>query len=142
MTPKQQQNLTELNLRLADLYGRDQSLASSVVNEALSKAKRLRNRLTVPKNAERAEFVQDFGPTVEFTGRKMFGKDSNDHILELWITLSGEWIVFSSWPDGSRVWTFEGKEREPRRVLEVMGYSIAAKKLAKGMGWDKHLEVE
>lgn len=141
MTPKQQKNLDDLNRHLAELYRLYPNLVTTVVNEALLKAKRLRYRLTVPEDAERVEFVQDRGPIVEFTGRKLFGKERAGHCAELWTTLSGKWIVLASGPNSNRAWIFEGDDCEPMRVLEIMGYNVPSVQIAKGMGWDKHIEI-
>lgn len=142
MTPKQQQNLADLNARLIELYALDASMASTVVNEALVKAKRLHNRLTVPEDAERVEYAQDNGPTVEFTGRKLFGKENDGYLTELWTTLSGDWVLLRSTPHGHRAYIFTGEERTSQMVAIATGYAEWTSKLFKGMGWGKHLEVD
>lgn len=142
MTPKHQNMLDNMVRKITALYEADANMAIRVIDTATLTAKRLHGRLTVPEDAERVEFLQERGPTVEFTGRKMFGKERDGKVLELWTTLSGDWVLFSAWEGGSRVWTFEGDERTSQRVLEVTGYEDWIRPLVKGMGWDKHLEVD
>ena len=142
MTLKHQTMLDYMLRKITALYEADANMAMRVIDTATKSAHRLHGRLTVPADAERVELVQDRGPTVEFTGRKLFGKERDGNILELWTTLSGDWVLFSAWAGGSRVWIFEDDERTPERVLQATGYEDWTRPLVKGMGWDRHLEVD
>lgn len=142
MKPEHKAKLDQMRADLDALYALDSSMAMQIVADAAAKAKRLRNRLTVPKDAERVEFVQDSGPIIEFTGRKLWSKEKGAYLTEFWSTLSGEWILLNSSPGGNRAFVFTGDERTPEMVMIATGYADWTKGLVKGMGWSKHLMVD
>lgn len=142
MTPKHKNMLDYMLSKITALYEADASMAMRVIDTATKSAHRLHGRLTVPEDAERVEYAQDNGPTVEFTGRKLFGKDGEGYLTEMWTTLSGDWVLLRSTPHGHRAYIFTGEERTSQMVAKATGYAEWTSKLFKGMGWDKHLEVD
>jgi len=97
MTPKHRLNIEDLNTQIEALYALDPSIAMSFVVDATKTAKRILNRQSVKEGAERVEFVQSSGPTVEFTGKMLAEHVTEAGETELWITLSGSWVLLNTY---------------------------------------------
>lgn len=142
MTPKHRLNIEDLNTQIEALYALDPSIAMSFVVDATKTAKRILNRQSVKEGAERVEFVQSSGPTVEFTGKMLAEHVTEAGETELWLTLSGGWVLLNSYRGNMRAFDFDGDERTPEMVFIATGYADWVKPIAKKMGWQWRREID
>lgn len=54
---------------------------------------------------------------------------------ELWLTLSGKWVLLNTYRGNMRAFEFEGDECTPEMVFIATGYADWVKPIAKKMGW-------
>lgn len=142
MTPKHKNMLENMITKITALYAVDPQLAVTVIDTAARSAHRLHGRATVPGDAERVEFVQSDGPTVEFSGKLLVSSAKEDSEVELWLTLSGGWVLLNTYRANCRAYTFEGDRCTPDMVFIATGYANWVKPIAKKMGWQWRKEID
>jgi hypothetical protein len=151
MTPKQQQTFGYLQEKLEKLAEIGPNEFGAAVNQAISHASRLINRSCTPDDAERVEYIQTKGPTIEFTGRQIYEAEYQNPVsrdtfaLELWRTLSGKLVAvdIASFADGNeRVTVHVRNADEEIALMDDLGWSANARNMAKKMKWILKVEVE
>jgi hypothetical protein len=150
MTPKQQQAFDYLREKLEKLIEVEPQVYGSAVKLFNDHTNRLINRASVPDDAERVEFVQSKGPTVEFTGHLLWQVEYQNPMtkdtftLELWRTLSGKLVAVDivTFQDGQEKVTVHVRDAgEELALMDDLGWTPNARNMAKKMKWMLKVEV-